>query len=61
MTPDEIAGRLLTHEAECALRYRTLTERLSSIEQILNRSVFSLFGGMALIIAWLVAHYVLVK
>lgn len=54
---DELLARLEKHEAECALRYKSIDERLEKQDEVLSSLDKKLWGLAGLIIAASVGGY----
>lgn len=54
---DELLARLEKHEAECALRYKSIDERLENQDKVLSSLDIKLWGLAGLIIAASVGGY----
>jgi hypothetical protein len=54
----DVVARLAIREAICAARYRDFRNSLEAIRGFLNSANWTIGGGMALIIGWLVVRFV---
>lgn len=59
MSAEEVLAKLETHEAVCAYRYKELKNAMDRLQGFAARMVFSVMGGMVVIIGYLLYFYVL--
>ena len=59
LSVEEVLSKLETHEAVYAYRYKELKDTLDRLQGFAAKAVFSVMGGMVVVIAYLLYFFVL--